>query len=363
MKQLPPSRGDAEPPIIYVPSSQAQSARRSSFFRTCLLLALGAFAACALMAGVLFVLREQIFPPTTPPANETNTTAAVAALTAQAQTNQQLATLQAESAQGKATIQALQTAAAQGNSDTPANTREPSATEMPSTNAVESKCKWAVQAYNASDPNDLNQIFVNGVSVIQQPDANGMLQDTAWLNIGNRVVEGKDNIVRFAAYSQDEKASWGFRIRRDSEILVDERGASPSGETGGVFDAAYRLTDNCQVQQLQPTGDAWVIEGEYDNWAGANIFIDGAQIRAFGNKEPDGTFSYDISPWIREQQKTQISIRGEDYASMNGGTVFTFRVVKNGQIVFSKTLNEQSEAFQSFPLYILPDGRVSLDGK
>lgn len=250
-----------------------------------------------------------------------------------------------------------------GTPDTPSTTPTteptPRSSNNPVTTTEPAKCKWAIQAFNASDPNDVNQIIVNGSQLIALPDNTGLLQDSDWIDISDSLVGGDGNVVRFAAYSTDKTATWGFRIRRGSEVVVEAKGSSSTGG-GGVFDESYSLTANCGYKKLQPSGDEWIVQGEYDQWGGGLFLFDGVPIRGFGGKDPRGTYSFDISKWILAGSSHEFEINPKDFATGNGSTNFVLRIQKNKQVIFSKDFFENRGTFQPLSVYISPDGRLSL---
>ena len=239
------------------------------------------------------------------------------------------------------------------NSDSTSSSADTSAESIPT---LSPSCQWEVHAYNASDPEDLNQVFINGTTIIQLPNENGIMQDTDWIDITSSLSPHTENVVRFLAYNHNGNATWGFSLRRDSDIVVDKRNGNTTTISSGLiaYGESYAIK-GCEFHRLEPTGEQWIIQVPTMN-GNSNLYIDEQLAKAWHRGDSGGII--DISEWILNKQTHILSI--ECYPSRIRGDLdqsVIYEVVKNGQIIFSRKFGSASPE----KLYIFPDGRIDYE--
>ena len=217
-------------------------------------------------------------------------------------------------------------------------------------------CQLTVRAFDASDPSDFNQVLVNGVPIIELPTEEGLLQDSAWVNIDDELKPGQENVVRFTAYNHGGMATWGFNIGRGEETLVDERGSSPANTATRrlVFGQSYALGPDCQVRRIEPAASSWIFE--INGRGGASISLDGVVVlKHQGSHDRTSQQSvFDMSPFILPGQQHVIYFRYYDPGLYAGHK--DFQITKDAKVIFS--LDGLIDGSQN--LYVLNDGRLSV---
>ena len=253
--------------------------------------------------------------------------------------------------------------------DVPIPTSPPLPTPSPAPTPL--SCQWYIQAYNATDPSDVNEVLVNGAVVAQIPDKDGFMQDTSWIDISSELKDLPANVVRFRANSLSGSATWGFRLRLGDNTVIDEHsnGGSGGGEQETVFDRSYTLRNDCTFSPIMPTGDQWTVEIESHDWTSGKIILDGAAVWEYRDQTyAESAHSYDFSSRILQGQSHVITFQCSDLAPLNGSGTIVYSIHKNGQTVFSRPFTEGSRSFseggggcQAFNLFLSPEGRLTLE--